>query len=172
MTLQEALASKWKKRDGTTDEKMVEYCLKSSIYVQSGEEFINCGNAKPTIDKTMWYDDETEGPKATFENFKQYNMSNAPRTVEEQMEQHNRKPYICNNYYLNAGETTSPLKSVVFRNEFNDRFNGDERPATEAEIALIKEAIDKARENYFTRLERYWKRYSNKVHAAGYWANR
>lgn len=170
--LREELSKKWLKRDGTIDEKMVEYCLKSSIYVQSGDEFINCGDAKPTINKTMWYDDETTAPEANFESFKRYNMSNAPQTVEEQMERHNRKAYICNNYYLRAGETTSKLKSVVFRNELYDRFNGDERLATDEEVKLITQAINEARANYFTRLERYWKRYSNKVHAAGYWANR
>jgi hypothetical protein len=171
-TLEQLLSEKWRKRDGSVDQKMVDFCMKDSIYVQSGEEFINCGDAKPRIENTMWYDDETKGPEVNFESFKSYNMRNAPRTVEEQMEVHDRKPYITNNYYLRDGETTTLLKSVVFRNENYDRMTGEERLATEDEMQLVKLAINKARRDYEKRLERYWKRYENKVKASGYWANR
>lgn len=175
MTLQEALENKWKKQNGEIDHRMVNYCIKTSIYIQSGDIFINCGVKKPRIEKDMWYDDETDAPKVTFEGFKALNMHhNAPATVEEQMAERNRKPYIVNNYYLRNGETTSPLKSIIFRNEFYDRMDGysEMRPATDEELELAREAIAEARADYEKRLEQYWKRYSNKVMARGYWVNR
>lgn len=173
MELRKLLEKQWVKRNGEIDHKMVDYCLKSSIYVQSGDEFINCGDSKPTIDKTMWYDDETDGPTVNFDSFKRYNQSNFPRTLEEmKMGRDGRQVYIVDNYYLRAGETTTLLKSVRVADLDYDRVDGNPRLATDEEIRLINEAILKARADYEKRLERYWKRYSNKVRAEGYWVNR
>lgn len=36
----------------------------------------------------------------------------------------------------------------------------------------IKQGLNEIRMDFEKRLVTYWKRYSNKVHARGYWANR
>ena len=47
-----------------------------------------------------------------------------------------------------------------------------ERKVTEEELAFIRDYEEKQKAEFIERLERYWKRYSDKVEIRTYWANR
>lgn len=155
-SLEELLSVQW-----NGDRKMVEHCLKHCLYIQLGDTFIRVGDRKPSIDRDLWYDDETDGPAETFENFKAYNMrTNAPRLIDES---HGRELYVTVNY--NGDRTNGKLLALT-------TYDVDNRLATDEEIALANNALSEARADYEKRLAAYWKRYSSKVHARGYYVNR
>lgn len=170
--LRAELAKKWKKRDGSTDEKMVDYCLKSSNYIKLGDYWVNCGDKKPRIQSDLWYDDETEGPDDTrYEAFKEYNMrSNKQPMLSEQSEFGGvREVWLAKNYY---GDEGNRLLAVIVKRADDLPRAGELRKATADEIEAINKARAEVNADYEKRLERYWKRYNSKVMARGYWANR
>jgi hypothetical protein len=169
--LQSLLEKQWVKRDGSPDPKMVEYCLKSANYIDVGPYYLNIGD-KPSIDSTMWYDDETDGPDASkFEAFRSYNMRGKRLTFEESTDHGRSEVYIYTNY--TTDRTGGKLKGwLTARIGEEPRHVGDFHKATEDDIMAIKQGLAEMKEAYEKRLKTYWKRYSNKVHAAGYWANR
>lgn len=169
--LQSLLEKQWVKRDGTPDPKMVEYCLKSSTYIDIGPYYINIGD-KPSIDSTMWYDDETEGPDSSkFEAFRAYNMRGKRFDLDELAADGRSNVWIYTNY--TTDRTEGKLKGwLVTRIGEEPRHVGDYQPASDDDIMAIKQGLAEMKAAYEKRLTTYWKRYSNKVHAAGYWANR
>lgn len=170
--LESLLRQQWIKRDGTPDEKMVSYCLKSSKYIDLGEYYLNIGDAKPTIDSDLWYDDETEGPDASkFEAFKAYNMRGKRFSLEELAENGRTQIWIYTNYTRDRSGGKLKGWSTTHWDE-EPRHLGEYHRATDDDIMAIKQGLAAMKAAYEKRLATYWKRYSNKVHAAGYWANR
>jgi hypothetical protein len=171
--LESLLAKNWVKRDGSVDQRMVDYCLKSSKYIDIGEYYLNIGNSKPGIDSTMWYDDETEGPDdSKFSAFRAYNLRGGnARTYDELVADGRTEFWVFINSYRDM--TGGKIKAwTVTRPGDEPNHVGNFRKATDDDIMAIKQGLAEIRADYEKRLERYWKRYSNKVHAAGYWANR
>jgi len=169
--LETLLRTQWVKRDGTPDESMVKYCLKSNTYIDIGPYYINIG-VKPSIDSTMWYDDETEGPDASkFEAFRAYNMRGKRFDLDELAANGRSNVWVYTNY--TNDRTGGKLKgwSTTHWDE-EPRHLGDYHKATDDDIMAIKQGLAEMKAAYEKRLATYWKRYSNKVHAAGYWANR
>lgn len=76
-------------------------------------------------------------------------------------------------YISKPTRTSDTLRTVYARgdNEVND-FHDVERPLTEPEIADLKKWEEEQRQLMAERLERYWKRYKNKVRVDTYWVNR
>lgn len=168
--LEELLRKQWVKRDGSADESMVKYCLKDSKYVDMGDFFLNIGNAKPHIDSTMWYDDLTKGPEENFENFRQYNIRNAQDFEEYTKDRPNIWIYV--NYYQDKTGGKLMGWSATHRWEEPRFSNTQYRAATTEEIEAIHKGMDEIRADYEKRLKTYWKKYSSKVSAQGYWADR
>jgi hypothetical protein len=167
--LQELLSQQWVKRDGSIDHKMVDYCMKDNIYIQVGDTFINVGDKKPRIESQMWYDDETDGPDASkFEAFRNYNVRSGLQPMLE--DDGIRQVWLTTNWY--GDKTEGKMLSMTIKRVDDLPRSGELRRATPQEIALANEARKQANADYELRLQRYWKRYSNKVHASGYWANR
>ena len=167
--LESLLRKQWVKRDGSADESMVKYCLTSSHYIDTGKYYLNVGD-KPGIESQMWYDDETEGPDASkFEAFRAYNLRGKRLDFEEATE--NRQIWVYVNYTHDRtggklmGWTTS-------RHGEEPHHLGAYHLATDDDIMAIKQGLAAIRAAYEKRLKTYWKRYSHKVHASGYWANR
>lgn len=165
MNLTELLTLQW-----NNDERMVKYCLKSTKYVQLGDKFVAVTSSKPTIDKTMWYDDETKGPEVSFESFRRYNESNMPHELvkEKSLWGGLSKLYIVPNYYRD--KTDGRLAGITY--EPSERAPANGREVTDAELEAFNMAIRDVQADYEKRLAAYWKRYSHKVTAQGYWANR
>lgn len=169
--LETLLRQQWVKRDGSTDESMATYCLKSSKYIDMGNYYLDIGDSKPTIDSDLWYDDETDGPDASkFEAFRAYNMRGKRFDLDEVTEG-TRKVYIYGKY--TTDRTNGKLKGwLTARIGDEPTHVGEYREATADDIMAIKQGLSEIQQDFEKRLKTYWKRYSNKVHARGYWANR
>lgn len=170
--LESLLRKQWVKRNGDVDESMVKYCLKSSLYIDTGEYYLHIGDSKPSIDSTMWYDDETEGPDSSkFDAFRNYNMRGKRFSLDELAENGRSEVWIFTNYTRDM--TGGKIKSWLVTHVGEDpRHVGECRRATADDIMAIKQGLCQIKANYEKRLANYWKRYSDKVTSAGYWANR
>jgi len=165
--LEELLTIKWR-----GDQSMVKHCLNSNIYIRSGDLWINCGDKKPRIERDLWYDDETDGPDdSKFEAFRAYNLrSNAQSMLSEQSEYGGvREVWLVQNYY---GNDANELVAVTTKRVDDLPRSGELRKVTPEELKAINKARAEVNTDYEKRLERYWKRYNDKVMARGYWANR
>lgn len=151
---------------------MADYCLKSDKFIKLDGRFVIVGSAKPAIDTDIYYDDETERPAVNLELFINYNMQKLPKNYELQ----NRKCGVTTNLYITSAyrndNTVGKLARVSnVADEDLNRYEHTEL-VTDEQLKLINKAEDEIRQDFEKRLNTYWKRYSNKVSARGYWANR
>lgn len=163
MNLKELLNLQW-----NSNEKMVKYCLTSSLYIQLNDKFVVVCSKKPKIDSDIWYDDETKSPSVTFESFVDNNTRNLPNyfQLENIRFGNHRSLFIAPQYY--ADKTDGKLCGLRYE---DDNFT-DGRKVSKEELEIINQAVSEVRADYEKRLKRYWKRYSDKVTTKGYWANR
>jgi len=160
------LENVWRMKNGQPNVKMVEHCLTSTKYTQIGDKFVNVCSLKPSITKTLWYDDEREDCGTSFETFCWYNRHNMPRTFE--LKHYYDKLYFIPNYY---GYDNINLCSLTYLDDFDKKFE-NKQEVTESELILINQAIEEAKADYEKRLTNYFKRYGDKIRSAGYWVNR
>lgn len=161
------LAMTWKKRNGETDQKMVEHCLKSGKYVKIDDMFVNVCDLKPSIDSTIWYDDEGKDPgsgKKTFMSLN--NRMHMPDLYE--MKFRYQDLYFIVHYW--DDKTAGKLVSLAYKEESSTL--PLIRKVTPEELKKINAAVSEVRADYAKRLENYFNRYSDKIHSCGYWANR
>lgn len=159
-----------------------------------------CGIAvrKPSITSTVYYDDETPNPmrggedtrKAFWESYNmRFNFDDF--RVEEWLEcerqlrecgscsgQHIAEPYLL------VGKDYSGSEDVIIRfmasydtkkydQERLVRQAGyEKRVLSEDERNALIDCVAQLKRKYEQRLCTYWKKYSDKVHASGYWRNR
>jgi len=145
------------------NKKMVDYSLKSAKYIYINGRFISCCTAKPSIDKTMWYDDEGKGIDTNFNSFVSYNKSNMPRLLDP-----DTSWYLDIAYWRQKGRDLLSVRGCTHWQEPEDGWE----EMTEEEIKEINKAIQEVRDDYKKRLEMYYKKYSDKICARGYWVNR
>lgn len=159
--LRELLDKYWK-----GDKKMVDHCMKFYKYIYLDGMYIDCCNLKPTISKTLWYDDEQDSPGDGYNTFIAYNLRlHSPDLVE---------PTFYITYYIRpkyVGGYSIPLSSIGATR------NGEGIPDGATilkpyQIAHINEAIKEVRADYRKRLDTYFKKYKAKIHSSGYWVNR
>lgn len=151
------------------NQKMIEHCLKSSNYIPMGNMFVNCGDAKPTISKTLWYDDTKTGPDADYAAFIRLNERNNMPTLRELTHRHTAKLYFIVNY--NCDKSGGRLVSLTY--EEDSATPSLIREVTELELEKINCAIKDAQEAYTKRLNAYWKRYgATQFSCEGYWVDR
>jgi len=159
--LRKALSIQW-----NGNEKMIKYCMKSSKYIFINGKFIDCCNSKPPIKKTMWYDDETEGPDKNYDNFEALNT----RSLKEKLNTSKYNYFIISQY---TGDITNGLLcSVASLSKWEDVIPDNYIKATDEEINAVSEALQEVEADFKKRLKTYWKKYSSNVSARGYWANR
>ena len=135
---------------------------------------------KPRISRVLWYSDEdlTTGEYRTAsdiapnkEVLKNCFMNDNLRgfhSVFSDIERHPMKKLFIskNGQYIRDSE----VRYIVA--DYEEESDKYERELTDEEVKVLKETVDKDLEAYKTRLERYWKRYSDKVCISTYWANR
>lgn len=121
----------------------------------------------PAINKNLWYDDETEAPENTFENFKLYNI----KYLKNQFIKTDKLGIIKE---INKYNNNAIFYKLAKANEKYDLYPGEtyERDLTEEETRDIRKIYQKYENDYLNRLNRYWNRYSDKIHWEGYWVNR
>lgn len=151
------------------DAGMIKHCMTKVKYIIVSGMLVDIGDSKPTIHSDMWYDDETEGPEENKQNFMAYNRQmGSPSHCELSGYNYGDRVelYFIRKY---SGQANSNLVAPAY-------MRGDEphaiRKVTPEELETINTGIDDIIDDYDKRLERYWKRYSDKVSARGYWANR
>jgi hypothetical protein len=134
---------------------------------------------KITIDKTIWYDDETEAPEKTETFFINYNMSNEPsRSLSNYLEEAERlKTNGCaSGRYDYQGiyfvEHYTKNSEVVSCNWFDEKDKYFKRYLTNEEQQEFIELMEDRKQQYIERLKTYFKRYNKHIHVSGYWANR
>lgn len=134
---------------------------------------------KITIDKTIWYDDETEAPEKTETFFINYNMSNEPsRSLSNYLEEAERlKTNGCaSGRYDYQGiyfvEHYTKNSEVVSCNWFDEKDKHFKRYLTNEEQQEFIELMEDRKQQYIERLKTYFKRYNKHIHVSGYWANR
>ena len=148
------------------DEKMVAHCMKSTKYIELDNWFLDVCNAKPTIDATMYYNDEYAAPETNKEGFINYNRHNMPELLTDE-----NRHFLAGKYWKQNGER---LAGIISCRRWDEPHSSCEvmRELTPAEIETINAAIEEVRADYQKRLETYFKRYSGKISTHGYWANR
>lgn len=150
------------------DKRMIEHCLKSGKYVKIGDKYIDVCDSKPTISKTIYYDDEYEAPNVNFETFLKYNEKNMPSEykLEGRTWGNSGKLLIIPQYH--GDKTNFRLCSLTYNESDSDRV----MEVTPEMLEMINQAIREVQEDYKKRLATYWKRYGKNVYTYGYWANR
>lgn len=131
------------------------------------------------ITTTIWESDEdTQGnyrtsddiaptEQARYNLFIAENMRNLT-DITEHAEHTNRTLYVSK-----PTRTSDTLRTVIARHDYEiDNWHDTERPLTEQEIADLKKWEEEQRTALKQRLDRYWKRYKNKVRVDTYWVNR
>lgn len=134
---------------------------------------------KISIDKTMYYDDETEAPTVNENNFIVYNRYNVP--------QHNLNDYLEEKERLQTHGCASgryDYKGIYFRlnymnndkvvncNWHDDKDKYFKRYLTKEEEQDFITLVNERQAKYIERLKKYFKRYGKNITTHGYWANR
>lgn len=133
---------------------------------------------KITIDKTMYYDDETEAPNVNENNFITYNRHNIPgRNLENYLKEKKQLEtegcatgrYDYKGIYFQSVRTD---KDFMVGCDWMDEKRYFVRYLTEDEQNDYIELMNERKEQYVERLKKYFKRYGKRVTTYGYWANR
>lgn len=136
------------------------YLNGQKIFRLSTGEIIFVNTEKPGIDSQLWYDDEQDEPSNTYENFEAHNIFH---------NLHNQR-LISNCNWLYKNSDPRDYNNRIGTNcSFGDtvvRALTDEEKEDFNHVYLEQEAA------YKKRLATYWKRYQDKIHWSGYWANR
>lgn len=117
---------------------------------------------EPAIESRLWYDDETERPTNSKENFFYYNLQFLHDLPCNSL----IKEPIDNTQYTtisNLDEYSPEVHAKGYK--FVRRLTKEEQKDIEKINKFVKAKFEK-------RLETYWKKYSSKVHWSGYWVNR
>lgn len=136
---------------------------------------------KIAIDKTMWYDDETDGPDVNEKNFINYNNSNMPgRNLDAYLqEKENLKINGCASgrydyngiYFVGINYKQDYLVNCDWFDYDNNKRDFKRYLTIEEQEDFIK-LTEERKQQYIERLKKYFKRYGQHVHARGYWVNR
>lgn len=140
-----------------------EYTVKHRAFLKIRGFLVDICNKKPAVKKDIYYDDERKAPEHTFETFKNYNLTlSGSRVLRNYVDY--KGMFI---YRVRGHETNFLLDaySKTDRNYYEEYFLSKEE--REYVLTLLKE-VEK---DFIERLEKYWKRYSDKVNICSYWVN-
>lgn len=123
---------------------------------------------KPSIDKTLWFDDEQPIPEKNEELFIKYNMQiNGSKFTRYNSNIQNAYLY---NPYRGSKKGLATVGSQYRADAMTDLTYY--RDLTEEEKAFINTIINILIDEYVERLKKYYKRYNDKIRCVGYWVNR
>ena len=184
----EKLADRWECRTAEKREKWVRFYEGRAEYVDMGDGHV-VGIEKPSIRSEFWYDDEresplTDDPEQRRAYFVRENMSTQFKDFGlADWDECNRK--MDAGGWVPGNHLREPFMAVwpsgecypvfYYDRDFEriDEARGMERvPMTAEQIDGLREIMDGQRAKFERRLGTYWKRYSDKVCAHGFWANR
>jgi hypothetical protein len=169
-------------KDEDKQEKDTQQAFKRYIIYTLDDNYYFMLDNKPTIDNTLYYDDETPEPDKTIDYFINYNldinfkydMNDYKKEIESlntrgccsgSVELH---PFININYY-NSKEVY-PIFYQYCGNSRRDK--NTVRDLTPEEVKQYFDICDDLRANYIERLKKYFAKYNSNISTYGYWANR
>ena len=165
------------KQSPEQQEKTCKYFYKKIILLITKDGYILELENNPSINKTLWYDDERPEPKKTKQYFINYNIYNMPYySINAYLEEKERLQktggasgrYDYNGIYLTNYYTNKKLVGFEFYDDKRYFLRYLDKEEEKELLQIIKDLQDK----YLERLERYYKRYADKIHCSGYWVNR
>lgn len=167
-----------KKDTPEKQEKTCRYFFNSILLIKTSDNYYIELDKKPKIDARMWYDDETEAPEKSKENFINYNLrlNNRFSNIDSYLEEKKRLEetggasgaYDYNGIYLEKYNDTSK----VYYNILEDKRGEFIRYMTNDEQKEFLQIVKMLQAKYRERLERYFKRYNKNIVTCGYWVNR
>ncbi len=138
------------------------------IFQTNDNLYVILNISKPSIDKTLWFDDKQPIPEKTEELFIKENMmlngSKYTRYNEDIENAYLYNPYNGANNNLVTVACSYKADKISNLTYIRD--------LTADEKILIKSIIDILIDEYIERLKRYYKRYNKNIHCSGYWVNR
>ena len=126
---------------------------------------------KLSIERELWYDDETDAPAIIFENFLHYNdgvFSRYEHLCEKAKKQYEH--FYFAQQYTNSNKFVNVLVFDDWAEEFRKQFNI--RELTDGEKADYLAVLKERNDQYLERLKKYFKRYGDKITTHGYWRDR
>ena len=160
-------------------EKANEKDFKENAIYMFGDGYYFIVELKPSIDRTLWYDDEMSEPKKSLDLFIKHNMSNLRFNFDEWEKQVEslKKDGCCSGKielepFFNLNYKDSKEVYLCFYEYFeNSRRNQTTiRNLTKDEIDDILEIAHNLKNDYIERLKKYYNKYG--MSCCGYWANR
>lgn len=159
-------------------EEMIDWYLKTYTYYKTNDNLVLSFKNKPSITKTLYFDDEYEIPELTenlFLNYNEMNYISEYRKIEKYNKQ--TQPYFVKHYctsdiqvsVISFGDYYSDYLDNL---NYNNKKNYFKRYLTDEEIQEYNEICDEFINNYIERLKKYFKKYNKNIYCMGYWANR
>lgn len=140
------------------------FWVEHTAFIKIGDKLVSLGEKKPTIQSTIYYNDELDSPGTGFESFKNYNIFMSGNNLFSE-------PDFERGYFIARNKGSNDyfiLSRYTLLDE--DRF---EEYWLEPEVRkYVDIAIEMIKSDFIKRLERYYKRYKNNISTCGYWANR
>ena len=152
----------------TRDNSYFKKVINSYILFKTSDNFIIVYRVEsPSIQKTLWFDDELPIPNLTEELFLSYNLKYF-RTIKSEYQD---KTFIYNAYY----KSENPYNCVIcsqygYFDKVEDKTF--KRWLTEEEEETILSIDEEIKQNFIKRLKNYYKRYKEHIYCQGYWVNR
>lgn len=152
----------------TRDKKYFDKLMKNYYLFKTDDNYtIVIELDKPSIDSTLWFDDEKPIPKLSEELFINYNLHNL-RTI-------NKKEHLKTFIYNSFNNIDNKYNCVLCSQDgysYSVNDNTFKRYLTDEEENIILQIDEENKQNYIKRLKTYFKKYSNNIHCMGYWVNR
>ena len=139
------------------DGKMIDHCMKSSKYVKIADMIVGVCSAKPTITKTIYFDDTRKSPGAGFDTFFALNeRQNMPEELKLEKCGFRDLEYLCFTPAFWNNRSENKLASLAYASE--PITSPAIRKVTADELEVINAAIREVREDYTNRLKAYYKK--------------
>jgi len=178
--VREQYAKVWHRRDGSIDEKMVEYCTKkTSGYVMLGETMVTFD--KPSIKTDFWFGEHTWDYDEVCERADNCSKSESYFIAEniadfkwrlEKIDDSSWSMYVCPRGYCSQDEDCV-LGCVEFARWGEQPRSVGAREMTDEERMAYRGFLAEEQEKFEKRLRTYLKRYGlSKCHYGVYWADR
>lgn len=165
----------------TYGEKELKYWKKYDFFeLSDGLKIFLSGSRASAINNVIYRSDEdaqghyitSDDIAPTEEDLKRIFIADNMRNLREYSEYLEQRPFAK----LYVGKPTyrdSELRNLLVRDDHEvEMWHDVERVLTEAELSDVKKWEEEQRKAHRERLEKYWKRYKNKVYIHTYWANR
>ena len=157
-------------------ERMIKHYLETYYFYTLKDGLIIELRKKPSIDKTLWFDDEYEIPKLTEELFIKYNEKNVDGEYMEFEKNDSIKAFLIKNR-CNDNKGVA-IQRFQYLTDYDDQLrwaknkNYFVRFMENEEIEEYNKICHELKDEYIERLKKYFKRYQKHIYCQGYWVNR